>query len=415
MLHRTPRSHLFESMKAITVIATVSATLLMSYNLESYAACTQLDRLALTAEQERVKMLEGLKTDPELQAEFDQEVKNKDPENIKDLQTKDILKAVKKLRKDAKSIYEITTSTITGNIISGEIKELEKKNKANENLAVSTNEYTFSFDTVTKELKLILKPEVFVSAVAEEVPEVPIEDKKAAISRKNAKAKLPIADRGKADRTSVDKQFKKELEQSKKDLTCGGIRVKAIQTDYLWASAVLYARRYSLNYNSNFANYTPSSTNSFQGDCTNFASQIMYAGGIKMDGAAAFYNQDWAWYSYRQPWGVFDSISVSKTFRHVDSFRSHMYYYENTSFYSEFEYNYRLFDFLQSGDLMFIDYQRDGVFDHAMTITGWDSINGHWEPRLTYHTRNVDNIPFAQVLAGSPNAKFQGLQVYNSR
>jgi hypothetical protein len=142
----------------------------------------------------------------------------------------------------------------------------------------------------------------------------------------------------------------------------------------------------------------------------------MYAGGIKMDGGSvAFTNEDWAWYSYKQPWGSFDTLSVSRTFRHVDSFRRHMYHYENTSFYHEFNGNYRLFDFLQSGDLLFMDFNNDGTFDHAMTITMRDKINGHWEPRLTMHTVNVADRPFAEILRANPNARYQGLQVYNSR
>jgi hypothetical protein len=415
MLPRTPRQHLLEAVKAITVISTVFTTLILSYNLESYAACTQLDKQALSLEKERIKMLEGLKTTKELEVEFDTEVENKKPENNSNKEYKAILKAVKDFRTNKQNILEVTSLETKGAIQTGTISEKEKVKYIDETYSLSTNEFTFIYNIDTKQIALTPKP--FVFPLGEILPEVavPEEAQKASVARKNAMAKLPVNNRGKDDPTFVDKEFKKELEQLKKDATCTGIKARAAQTDYMWAAAVTYARKYAINYNPNFANYTPGTPSNFGGDCTNFASQNMYAGGIKMDGNYLVPKEDFAWYSYRQPWGAFDPVSVSQTFRHVDSFRRHMYHYEYTSYYSEFYGNYRLFDFLQSGDLMFMDMNNDGTFDHSMTITGWDTINGHYEPKLTYHTKNYADRKFADLLRDYPNARYQGLQVYSSR
>ena len=59
--------------------------------------------------------------------------------------------------------------------------------------------------------------------------------------------------------------------------------------------------------------------------------------------------------------------------------------------------------------LLFADWNRDGTWDHAMIITGWDNINRHWEPRLSYHSEDRNNIPFAQIRSGNP--MFKGLQI----
>ncbi len=88
-----------------------------------------------------------------------------------------------------------------------------------------------------------------------------------------------------------------------------------------------------------------------------------------------------------------------------------MYWYENTGTYLEFDsMGYSIFDPLQIGDLLFADWEIDGTWDHSMIITGWDNINGHWEPRLSYHSDNKDNIPFSQVKSAY-NYKFKGLHI----
>ncbi len=62
--------------------------------------------------------------------------------------------------------------------------------------------------------------------------------------------------------------------------------LKAEAATYNASEAAKYALTYWENYNPNYSNY-----NSIGGDCANFVSQCLYAGGLPMD-------DDWYWYSY---------------------------------------------------------------------------------------------------------------------
>ena len=73
----------------------------------------------------------------------------------------------------------------------------------------------------------------------------------------------------------------------------GGIFITPISVsavNYNPSSAVAYAKQYWNNYNPNYPNY-----NSSGGDCANFVSQCLYAGGIPQDGT--WYNGSSAWIS----------------------------------------------------------------------------------------------------------------------
>ena len=68
----------------------------------------------------------------------------------------------------------------------------------------------------------------------------------------------------------------------------------AATTSYSGSSAATYARTYALSYNTNYPSYALSG-----GDCTNFVSQCLYAGGIPMNGSnssTGTYNSTTKWY-----------------------------------------------------------------------------------------------------------------------
>jgi Putative amidase domain len=135
----------------------------------------------------------------------------------------------------------------------------------------------------------------------------------------------------------------------------------------------------------------------------------MYAGKLRQDGG--WYTWDSAWYSGKNSNGQFDSLSVSKTWREVNAFMNHMYSNENTGNWLDFDsQGYSIFDPLYSGDLVFLDWDRDGSFDHTTIITGWSWISGHWEPKLSYHSNNRLDKPFAEVKS---SAKIKALQIYD--
>jgi hypothetical protein len=88
---------------------------------------------------------------------------------------------------------------------------------------------------------------------------------------------------------------------------------------------------------------------------------------------------------------------------------SHMYWRENASLWYEFKHNsFNAFNNdLYTGDLLFINWQNDNIWDHVYIITGWDYINNNWEPRLSAHSNNRQNITYRQFLNMLINLVFQ--------
>ena len=68
------------------------------------------------------------------------------------------------------------------------------------------------------------------------------------------------------------------------------------------AAAAAYALKYWQNYNPNYSNY-----NSIGGDCCNFVSQCLHAGGLQMDGS-------WFWYSYSNHSASWTLCTALKTY-----------------------------------------------------------------------------------------------------
>ncbi len=112
-------------------------------------------------------------------------------------------------------------------------------------------------------------------------------------------------------------------------------------------AAVAYARRWAYGFNPDFYNF-----NDIGGDCTNFASQCLYAGGLEMNFTPIF-----GWYyisvNNRTPsWtGVNELYDFLTTNQGVGP-RATLVALEE----------------LEIGDLVQFDYQGDGLFDHTPII-----------------------------------------------
>ena len=297
-----------------------------------------------------------------------------------------------------------TISNING-IFSGIIVEEKMYNYTDEGFGAGQDKYDFIYNSKNGEFNLNKKPEFINSTEKTPEPNITESKKQEILKQKEINTK----NEPKVDKISQIKEMKKDrrneykvqLEQSKKDLVnanCKGLKVRAVG-NYDGYSAAAYASFYSNSRVSGFANY-------YDNDCTNFASQSVYYGGLKMDDVGDSETIS-TWYS-KQPYPFW--FDVSRSWRVVGAFMGHIYWYENTGTYLEFDsIGYSIFDPLQTGDLLFADWTRDGTWDHAMIITGWDNINGHWEPRLSYHSEDRNNIPFAQIRSGNP--MFKGLHI----
>lgn len=144
------------------------------------------------------------------------------------------------------------------------------------------------------------------------------------------------------------------------------------------AAAVAYALRHVFRPNPMYANMD---TMGGGGDCTNFTSQCLVAGGWSMDYRAVGFDTEW-WYRR-----IGDDASDS---RHDDwwsctwSLPSLLIQYLTTNYGGAIDLLRRpsLAKTLRRGDLVFYDWNGDGLFDHSVIVTLF--VKG--VPRVTYRT-----------------------------
>ena len=121
---------------------------------------------------------------------------------------------------------------------------------------------------------------------------------------------------------------------------------------YNVSNAIAYADKYCINYNSAYNSYKGRG-----GDCANFVSQCLYAGGFK---------QDSVWYKHSVAW-----INVMKQIAHFRDYGTFL----NAS-------NSNLI----RGNPIYFDWNGDGVYDHATICVGR---NNSGVAILDSHTRDL--------------------------
>ncbi|BAY87844.1 hypothetical protein NIES267_73680 (plasmid) [Calothrix parasitica NIES-267] len=202
------------------------------------------------------------------------------------------------------------------------------------------------------------------------------------------------------EKAKVSAQVTKEELEMRKDSNCTVV-VSASNGEYDRIKAIEYAWRHASDntYNPDYPNYDITSDDDPDGgDCTNFASQVVQAGGLRQDtGHGAWWNRDDTsetknWYVRRNIFGGFDH---SKSWTSVNHFLIHMRDHENTGDIMDFqERGFEMFNDMQVGDVLFADMEENGLKNHTMIITGWDMVDGQRRPRLSYHTSNRNHISF---------------------
>lgn len=181
-------------------------------------------------------------------------------------------------------------------------------------------------------------------------------------------------------------------------------------------AAVQYALRHWDAPNPAFANMAMMGGG---GDCTNFTSQALLAGGWPMDYRASGYDREW-WYR-RIGNDRFDS-------REDDWWSCTWSLPENQFHYLRINHA-QVVDllrdrsqarFLRLGDLLFYDWDGDGLFNHGAIVTDFDRFgrplvtyrtldprppvrNAHWELRFRGLARRI----FAALLVDNPVAHGQ--------
>jgi Putative amidase domain len=164
---------------------------------------------------------------------------------------------------------------------------------------------------------------------------------------------------------------------------------------YSGAAAAAYADKYWQTYNTAWPSFANSG-----GDCTNFVSQALYAGGIAMR-LSPQYSGNAAWYmvgskhrwSYAAPWVNAQDNSIF-ALQHLPGVTQVATYYGVAP-------GQTVADNATQGDIVLYDFNNDGVYDHEAIVvandgTGWDLVDAHTNNRYhVYWTLAQDNASWA--------------------
>lgn len=153
---------------------------------------------------------------------------------------------------------------------------------------------------------------------------------------------------------------------------------------YNGSAAASYAYTWALSRNPAYR--------SFSADCTNFTSQALRAGGW------------WdvtGWYLSTSAWW-YTSLNQSRTW-----VNAHYWYWFIRNRPRGYVAQY--FNQMQRGDILQMDFNRDGYVDHSMVVTAKDSYGTIY---LSYHTTDTRNRSINSILSQYPNAVYYGWRIY---
>ncbi|MFG3658724.1 amidase domain-containing protein [Streptomyces sp. NPDC047706] len=152
---------------------------------------------------------------------------------------------------------------------------------------------------------------------------------------------------------------------------------------YDYKAMAAYAEKYWSNYNPAYPNFNGQGAG---GDCTNFVSQSLKAGGWKHVPGYV--------YDYTRWFGTADIQSHS--FVGVNEWS---WFTQNAKRTTSLANVYQM----DVGDVLQVDFDKDGSKDHTMIVT-YRSRQG--VPYLTYHSTNTYRRSVASIIASYPNAAY---------
>ena len=160
----------------------------------------------------------------------------------------------------------------------------------------------------------------------------------------------------------------------------GGPTMAPSATRVRKGAVAAYAERYYRRYNPKYRSYHGKG-----GDCTNFVSQAMRAGG---------WSHDTGWYRSAENWW-YNSYNESRTWVNVGM------WYQFAAVHSKRTKRLRHPRDLRTGDVLQVDFDGDGGKDHSMIVSRYDG-----QPRLTYHSESRYRKPLSELLAAHPRARW---------
>ncbi|MFI2499987.1 amidase domain-containing protein [Streptomyces sp. NPDC018693] len=159
-----------------------------------------------------------------------------------------------------------------------------------------------------------------------------------------------------------------------KNFTASGYDYRAMAT---------YAEKYWSNYNTEYPDFNGAGAG---GDCTNFVSQALKAGGWKHVPGYVYDYTRW-----------FGNASIqSHSFVGVNEWS---WFAQNSKRTTSLANVYQM----DVGDVLQVDFDKDGSKDHTMIVT-YRSPQG--VPYLTYHSTNTYRRSVASIVASYPNAAY---------
>ncbi|MGW0081503.1 amidase domain-containing protein [Streptomyces sp. NPDC003393] len=151
---------------------------------------------------------------------------------------------------------------------------------------------------------------------------------------------------------------------------------------YDYKAMAAYAKKYWSNYNPDYPNFNGQGAG---GDCTNFVSQALKAGGWKH--VPGYTNDFHKWFG--------NSEIQSDSFVGVNEFS---WFALSSKRVTSLPYVYQM----DVGDVLQMDFNRDGSKDHSMIVTS--RVSG--VPYVSYHSTNTYNRSVASLIASYPNAYY---------
>lgn len=139
------------------------------------------------------------------------------------------------------------------------------------------------------------------------------------------------------------------------------------------------------------------------GDCTNFVSHSLQAGGWEEVGGYYYTSSRAWWYDYPYRYGYSHTWTVADRFRDFLSCSGRAYPVAMS----------RRMSSLEKGDIVQIDYGRNNDWDHTMIVTGKTSS----DLLMSYHSEGnprytgVRNKPLQEIINGNSDARFLGWHI----
>lgn len=142
------------------------------------------------------------------------------------------------------------------------------------------------------------------------------------------------------------------------------------------SSMVNYANKYAYSRNPNYGDFSK-----LGGDCTNFVSQIIKAGGTPFDTTG----------SYR--WYYFNMNNRAPSWSGVWNLYDYLINNDYIGPQGKLANTNEILYGMKTGDVVFIDFDKDGTLDHAVSITSYQTGNSSLT-KVASHTVDRKNYPF---------------------